>query len=124
MLVVATGEVSVRRNDALVTRLGPGDVVGEMATIDGEPRSATVVAETDVSVIVLEKRDFERLIETVPGLARDDGGPGSASSRGRRALRRLSRPALALRWCQPSRRACAICLNLSASSGYSSVTDR
>ncbi len=37
--------------------LAPGDYVGENALIRDEPRSATVIAETDVSVLMIEQKD-------------------------------------------------------------------
>lgn len=45
---------------------GPGDVVGELAAIDGAPRSATVEALTPVRVARLPEAAFRELIETRP----------------------------------------------------------
>jgi CRP-like cAMP-binding protein len=39
-----------------------------MSVIDGKPRSATVIAETPVTLLILHRRDFVSLLETVPGL--------------------------------------------------------
>ena len=68
MLMIVDGVAVVKRNKRFVTRVGPGDVVGEMALIDGGERSATVVADTDVSALVLERSDFSHLVRTIPGL--------------------------------------------------------
>ncbi len=46
----------------VLARLEAGDYFGEMALITGEPRSATVVAETDVQLWRLLKADFDQLI--------------------------------------------------------------
>jgi CRP/FNR family transcriptional regulator/CRP/FNR family cyclic AMP-dependent transcriptional regulator len=51
-------------------RLGPGDFFGEMALVDGEPRSATVVAETDLRLLVIRREHFWKLLDTVPDLTR------------------------------------------------------
>ena len=48
--------------------LRPGDFFGEMSLLDGEPRSATVVAETPMRVLVISRRNFSTLLGEVPGL--------------------------------------------------------
>jgi CRP/FNR family cyclic AMP-dependent transcriptional regulator len=52
-----------------VANLGPGDLFGEMSLLDGARRSATVIADTDMTVTVFERREFVRLIETSPFIA-------------------------------------------------------
>lgn len=52
-----------------VANLGPGDLFGEMSLLDGERRSATVIAETDMTVTVFNRREFVRLVESSPGVA-------------------------------------------------------
>ena len=44
------------------------NLAGELSIIDGKPRSATVIAETPVSLLVIRRQDFRGLRETVPGL--------------------------------------------------------
>lgn len=61
--VVISGAVAVRRNGRKVATLGPGDVVGEMALLDGQPRSADVVSVGDTSVLVIGGRAFSGLVE-------------------------------------------------------------
>jgi CRP/FNR family cyclic AMP-dependent transcriptional regulator len=56
-------------DQAEVANLGPGDLFGEMSLLDGEPRSATVIADTDMTVTVFERREFVRLVETSPVVA-------------------------------------------------------
>jgi CRP/FNR family transcriptional regulator, cyclic AMP receptor protein len=48
--------------------LHPGDFFGEMSLLDGEPRSASVVAETPVRLLVISRRNFATLMGEVPGL--------------------------------------------------------
>jgi putative ABC transport system ATP-binding protein len=57
--LVSDGEVEVIRADHEVACLGPGNFFGEVALISGEPRNATVVAESEVDAYVLGKSDFE-----------------------------------------------------------------
>ncbi len=52
-----------------VANLGPGDLFGEMSLLDGDRRSATVIADTDMTVTVFERREFVRLVETSPFIA-------------------------------------------------------
>jgi hypothetical protein len=53
----------------LLTRLPPGQVFGEMGLMTGAPRSATVVAATDVECYRLDKASFEDIIRERPALA-------------------------------------------------------
>lgn len=57
-------EVSPRKR----SRLAPGDYFGEMSLLDGGPRSATVVAETPVRLLVIKRRDFSTLLREAPEL--------------------------------------------------------
>jgi CRP-like cAMP-binding protein len=49
-------------------RLRPGEFFGEMSLLDGEPRSATVKAETDLRVLVINRAHFWQLLREVPEL--------------------------------------------------------
>jgi len=49
-------------------RLKPGEFFGEMSLLDGGPRSATVKAETDLRVLVINRAHFWELISAVPEL--------------------------------------------------------
>jgi CRP-like cAMP-binding protein len=48
--------------------LPPGAFFGEMSLLDGGPRSATVVADTPVRLLVISRRHFSVLLKEVPGL--------------------------------------------------------
>ena len=48
--------------------LRPGAFFGEMSLLDGGPRSATIVAETPVRLLVISRRNFSVLLTDVPGL--------------------------------------------------------
>lgn len=51
--------------------MGPGECFGELALLHSAPRSATVTAETDMRLIVLDSREFSTLLENVPSVARN-----------------------------------------------------
>lgn len=68
--IVVDGEASVRRNDRKVATLGPGTAIGEMALLDKGPRTASVVADTDMTLLVLGSREFAGVLDEVPSMAR------------------------------------------------------
>ena len=51
--------------------LGANQFFGEMSLLDGGPRSATVVAETSLRLLVIRRRDFSTLLQTVPGMTQN-----------------------------------------------------
>ena len=67
--VIIDGTATVKRNNRKITTLGTGDYFGELALLDGGPRTASVVAETDMTVLVLGQREFHGLLDEVPGLS-------------------------------------------------------
>ncbi len=69
-VIIVDGRARVEGDGKAIAELTAGDVVGEMSVIDGKPRSATVIAETPMNLLVLHRRDFMSLLETVPGLQR------------------------------------------------------
>ena len=72
LLLVLDGEVSVDTGTSLpglevpIAVLGAGSVLGEMALLDGAPRSATCTAITAVQAAGLARRGLERLIDEHP----------------------------------------------------------
>jgi CRP-like cAMP-binding protein len=67
--LVLDGTATVSRKKRKVATVGPGQYFGEMALLDRGPRSATVVADTDMDVLVLGQREFAGVIDEVPALA-------------------------------------------------------
>ena len=57
-------EVSPRKR----SRLEPGEYFGEMSLLDGGPRSASVIAETPLRLLVIKRRDFATLLREAPDL--------------------------------------------------------
>jgi CRP-like cAMP-binding protein len=70
LLVIVEGSVVVRLDDRPIARLGPGDVVGEVALLDRGPRTASVVAETDVRALVSTAHEVTMLLTHAPALTR------------------------------------------------------
>src|SRR5690606_38844716 len=66
--VIVEGAAEVRRNGRKVATLGPGDCVGELALLDHGPRTATVTATEDSTVLVLAAREFAGLVDAVPAI--------------------------------------------------------
>lgn len=67
--IIMEGTATVRRNGRKVGTLGPGDAVGELSLLDHGPRTASVTADSEITVLVLSAREFSGVIEEVPGLA-------------------------------------------------------
>ena len=74
LFAVITGIVqisvpSVEGKDTVFAQLAAGEIVGEIALLDGRPRSADVAAVTDCELMVINRRDFVPLIHDHPELA-------------------------------------------------------
>ena len=77
--LIVDGEVSVRKAGPEVARLGPGDVIGEMAIVNHKLRSASVVSVTPLEVIHFTKESLEQLLDDVPAFG--DALRGTAADR-------------------------------------------
>ena len=69
MFVVTEGEVEVVDGPAVLETAGPGSIVGELALIDDEPRSASVVAKTDCRLVAVNRRQFLFMVQETPFFA-------------------------------------------------------
>ena len=67
--VVLDGTADVRKGKRRVNSLGTGAYFGEMALLDAAPRSATVVAATDLELAVLGARIFRTLLRELPTIS-------------------------------------------------------
>lgn len=76
LYVVAGGSVKIilsaddGTEPAILTTIGRGGFFGELALLDGAPRSATAVAMDGVEALVLRRDAFNRLVDSEPGLRR------------------------------------------------------
>jgi CRP/FNR family cyclic AMP-dependent transcriptional regulator len=74
MLLILNGKCkveneSVRKSDSLLLDVaGPGHIIGEMGLLDGEPRSATCKAHTDMDVAVLDREALSQLLAAEPAI--------------------------------------------------------
>lgn len=74
LYIVETGEVKIllggsEGKEVALALLGPGEFFGELALLDGEPRSADAVATVAGEVLVLPREDFLRFLREVPAVA-------------------------------------------------------
>jgi CRP/FNR family transcriptional regulator, cyclic AMP receptor protein len=70
VFVITSGTALCRRDRRTIATLGVGDFFGEIAVLDGGPRTASVIAESPLEVMVFSRRDFHRLLEVAPAVAR------------------------------------------------------
>jgi CRP-like cAMP-binding protein len=64
--VIESGRLEVTQNGSVLRELGPGDWFGELALLRDVPRTASIRALTDVSVVVIERGPFLSAITGVP----------------------------------------------------------
>ena len=73
LFIIVSGEVKIwlpseAGEEAILVRLQPGDVFGELALLDGAPRSATATALSAVETVVLPRDRFRELISNEPAV--------------------------------------------------------
>ena len=66
--IVVSGSVRVERNGRKINELGPGDFLGEIALIDGGPRTATAIAAEPCRLLVLAASGFRTLVSKYPSV--------------------------------------------------------
>jgi CRP/FNR family cyclic AMP-dependent transcriptional regulator len=66
--VLLSGEVVVTRKGRKIATLGPGEILGELALLGQEPRTASVDCTADCTFLHLEGKSFLRLLEQSPNL--------------------------------------------------------
>ncbi len=74
LFVIVEGEVKVVRigedgREVILSILGPSDIFGEMALLDGETRSASVVALDNAELFMIHRKDFLGLLHEYPSIA-------------------------------------------------------
>ena len=68
--VIVEGRATASIDGRTVATLGRGAVLGEIALLDGGPRTATVVADTPIRLYVFDPSEFESMLAHVPSVAR------------------------------------------------------
>jgi CRP-like cAMP-binding protein len=68
--LIVDGQARVEKNGKKINRLGPGDFFGEISVIDRGTRMASVISETEMTVLLVNNRVFMQLLDTVPGFTK------------------------------------------------------
>jgi len=73
MALVVSGEVEIRKLDAaqrdrVLATIGPGNLLGEMAFLDGQTRSATAIASKDTALLVVTRSAYDEVVRVHPAL--------------------------------------------------------
>jgi voltage-gated potassium channel len=69
--ILEVGDVEISRDGVVISTQGPGSVVGEIALVDPQRRTATVRATSDVLAIAIGIEDLQVIAETMPEIGRD-----------------------------------------------------
>jgi CRP-like cAMP-binding protein len=69
MYLVLEGVMAVSIDGKIVEKIGPGGVFGEMALVNEAPRIGTATAETDCSLLTINRNEFIKLVQTKPAFA-------------------------------------------------------
>ena len=64
--VVVDGMVRIEREGRMINVIGPGEFLGEIALLDGGPRTATATTQTDCRLLSMRHERFEDLIDSSP----------------------------------------------------------
>ena len=67
-IVLVEGEADVLRGVRKVNELGPGDFIGEISLVTGEPRTATVKTRGPSRILVITASGFRTLMNDVPSI--------------------------------------------------------
>ncbi len=71
MYVLIEGEADIRLGEAVISTVGPGALLGELALIDHTPGSADVVARSACRLVKIDERRFRFLVQQTPNFALD-----------------------------------------------------
>ena len=67
-IVVVEGEAEVSRDGEVIATRGPGSFFGETALLLDQPRNASVTAKSRMTIEVIDRQDFRRLLDQYPDL--------------------------------------------------------
>lgn len=68
-MIIESGSAEVRKDGKKLDDLGPGDFFGEMSLINHMPRNADVVATSDMTLLVMNSREFSSVLSEYPEIA-------------------------------------------------------
>ena len=66
--VIVSGSVRIDRGGQTINTIGPGDFLGEIALLDGGPRTATATTEAPSRLLKITHQAFHQLLDTSPGV--------------------------------------------------------
>ncbi len=64
--IIVEGKVRVERGGRIINTLGPGDFFGEIALLDGGPRTASAIADTSCRLLTMKHSRFHELLDAAP----------------------------------------------------------
>jgi CRP/FNR family transcriptional regulator, cyclic AMP receptor protein len=67
--VIENGTAEVLKGDERIAELGPGDFFGEIGLLETERRTASVVATSDMDLVVMFQREFKAMEKDMPAVA-------------------------------------------------------
>ena len=68
--LILDGKAAVKRGKKTIATLDAGRYFGELSLLDRGPRSATVVADSPMTLLVLGQREFSGILDQLPGVSR------------------------------------------------------
>ena len=69
MYLIVSGDVKIHSGDQIFAELGSKQCFGEMAILDAEPRSATVTALEDLTLLKIRREDFSEILAEKPEIS-------------------------------------------------------
>ena len=66
--VIVDGTIRIERGDRTIRSMTAGGFLGEIALVEGRPRTATATCVTDARLLEIRRHEFDRLLETLPGV--------------------------------------------------------
>lgn len=66
--IVLDGKVAIEKDGQRIATMNPGDFLGEIALIDGKPRTATARADGDARLLVIGRAPFHELMDEFPSI--------------------------------------------------------
>jgi CRP-like cAMP-binding protein len=66
--IVVSGTVRIERGGQTINTIGPGDFFGEIALLDGGPRTATATTETPCRLLSMTFQMFHELLDASPSI--------------------------------------------------------
>jgi len=69
MYLIVDGKVKVHSGDKVLAELGRTQCIGEMSILDAEPRSASVTALSELTLLKIQREDFAEILAEKPEIS-------------------------------------------------------